>query len=554
MSFWGRLYARFQPSQLLSFRDVKPQWVLLAMILFAAAFTRFYRLGEPPRCYFDEVYFPTTGAEILLGDPEAWQFYGHENTHPPLSKLFMAAGQGLFGRQDSAVDNSCWGDEEDADRQTDPNWLFNPFGWRFFGALAGVGSVLFTYLIAKRLFNSEIAGLAGGFLLTFEGLAFTQARIATPDTYVLFFVLGTTYFLISQNFLLSGIFVGAAVATKWNAALIVIPILVYLVWYTIRREQRLGSDNKLVLADLTFAGGWVLAYLGLGLTAFGFLSTRPDESYSPFSGAVDALGPLLMITGALVMGSYLWLRYRQRLSGGERVPLLSAHARAYLGTALIFGVFFVLVPGYVYALTYLPMLANGYGIEDVVRLNRQAYEFHSNLEATHGYQAPWNTWPILMRPVFLFSAVGGNAKIYNLGNPVIFWMALPALGFVTWQGLRGFRASVNGERLALRVRITPRQMALLFVVIGYLGLWLPWAAQPRIMFLYHYLPVLAFAVLALAYAVDWLWHRPERWGRIAAGCFLAAVMITFIYFYPHLAAVDVPQWLDDSYYWFSSWR
>lgn len=552
MSFWDRLKARLQLPQLVSFDDVKPQYVLLAVMLLAAAFTRFYRLDEPQRCYFDEVYFPTTGAEILRGDPAAWQFYGHENTHPPLSKLFMAAGQGLFGRQGSAVDNSCWSDEEDADKSTDPNWLFSSFGWRFFGALAGVGSVLFMYLIARRLFNSEIAGLAGGFLLAFDGLAFTQARIATPDTYVLFFVLGTVYFLIAHKFLLSGIFVGAAVATKWNAALVVVPVLVYLLWHTIRREKRLGSGNKPTPADLAFAGGWVVAYLGLALTAFRFLATHPDDSYSPFNSVADAMGPLLMVAGALVAGLYVALRYRQRLSRGERAPLLSAHARCYLETALIFGVFFVLVPGYVYALTYVPMVANGYGIEDVVRLNRQAYDFHSNLDATHGYQAPWNTWPILMRPVFLF--VEGNAKIYNLGNPLIFWMALPALGFVAWQGVRHFRAELEGERLMVHVRITPSQMALLFVVIGYLGFWLPWAAQPRIMFLYHYLPALAFAILALAYAVDWLWKRPERWGRIAAGSFLAAVMITFIYFYPHLAAVDVPQWLDDSYYWFSSWR
>jgi len=33
-----------------------------------------------------------------------------------------------------------------------------------------------------------------------------------------------------------------------------------------------------------------------------------------------------------------------------------------------------------------------------------------------------------------------------------------------------------------------------------------------------------------------------------------AVGVTFVYFYPHLAAVDVPQWLDNQYYWFDSWR
>jgi len=40
----------------------------LFAILLVTVVTRFYRLGEPDRCYFDEVYFPTTAVEILKGD------------------------------------------------------------------------------------------------------------------------------------------------------------------------------------------------------------------------------------------------------------------------------------------------------------------------------------------------------------------------------------------------------------------------------------------------------------------------------------------------------
>jgi hypothetical protein len=35
--------------------------------------------------------------------------------------------------------------------------------------------------------------------------------------------------------------------------------------------------------------------------------------------------------------------------------------------------------------------------------------------------------------------------------------------------------------------------------------------------------------------------------------FLAASFTSFVYFYPHWTAVDVPGWLDDSYYWFPDW-
>ncbi|HLE80964.1 MAG TPA: hypothetical protein VJA25_06705, partial [Dehalococcoidia bacterium] len=215
--------------------------------------------------------------------------------------------------------------------------------------------------------------------------------------------------------------------------------------------------------------------------------------------------------------------------------------------------FFLVVPFSIYALTYVPMLFTGHTIADAWRLNRLAYEFHSGLEATHPYQSPWDTWPIMMRPVFLYVSSGG-AKIYALGNPVIFWLGLPALGFALWQGLGGLRARLDEatNRISLSGAVGPEQAALLFVVLTYLGFWLPWAIQPRIMFIYHYLPSLSFLLLALAYVVHRLWQWPL--GRGGAVLFLATAALTFVYFYPHLAALEVSDGLAESYFWFDSWR
>jgi dolichyl-phosphate-mannose--protein O-mannosyl transferase len=67
-------------------------------------------------------------------------------------------------------------------------------------------------------------------------------------------------------------------------------------------------------------------------------------------------------------------------------------------------------------------------------------------------------------------------------------------------------------------------------------------------------PALSFAILALGFTIHWLWDTPVKYGRFAALAFLAVAGVTFLYFYPHWTAVDVPTWLDDSYYWFDSWR
>src|SRR5687768_7327666 len=80
--------------------NVRLRHVALVGLILFTSFIHIWRLDDPDRCYFDEVYFPTTAAEILRGDNQAWNFFGHENTHPPLSKLLMAGGMGVFGHKD----------------------------------------------------------------------------------------------------------------------------------------------------------------------------------------------------------------------------------------------------------------------------------------------------------------------------------------------------------------------------------------------------------------------------------------------------------------------
>lgn len=509
---------------------------LLVSLLAAATFTRFWRLGTPGEIYFDELHFITNGSQdIVRGDPDAWEFFGHENTHPPLSKLLMAGGMAIFG----VVTSGSISGEID-----------NPFAWRFFGALAGLGSVVFIYLLGKRLFRSEVVGMVAAFLMTFEGLAFTQSRIATPDTFLLFFVLGTIYFLVSDRFLLSGIFFGAALATKLSALLTVFPIVIYLLYRYWQAEQGRRA-NPLYLAPVAL----LAFYLGTPVL-FGSLlvdEIQPGVLDPNLSAPVfnAALGSWMALWALAPVGLYAVCRSWRSGEGRKE--------NALAGSLASLPLFFVVVPLYVYLLTYVPMLLNGHNLGDVFLLNRDAYQFHSaspqvtGPEASHPYQSPWDTWPIMMRPVFFFLGSSG-AKIYNLGNPIVFWFGLPALGLALWQGLSGVRARLDTRTgdLALWGTLRPENAALLFVVLAYLAFWLPWAIQPRIMFLYHYLPSSAFLTLALAYLVHRLWHW--SWGRIGVGLFLVAVVATFVYFYPLLAAVSVADWLGDSYFWFDSWR
>jgi dolichyl-phosphate-mannose-protein mannosyltransferase len=519
--------------------------VALAVVMIAAFLTRFVRLGEPDEFYFDETYFPRTGQEIYRGDARAWEFYGHENTHPPLSKLFMAGGIAVFEGANEIAPAAVPG----------TGGVDNPWAWRFFGALAGVGAVLFMYLLARRLFDSEIAGLAGAFLLTCEGAVFAQSRIATPDTYVLFFMLGSMYFLTTNRFLPSGVLFGAAVACKWIAALAGFPIVLYLGWLLVTRLRESTWDGRIRWYEVILPAGMGILYAGFTAFVYTYLNTPADKTYSPTQGLLEIGAFMLIVMGVVAIVCSLVALFSERSRDG---PALTPQGKLCLEIALIFGVFFILVPGFVYFMTYWPMLLNPpsveamgdkewHGLGQVIRQNRQAFDFHSNLNAAHPWASPWDTWPIMGRPIYLYAGEG-NAKIYTFGNPLIFWAALPALAFALWQGFTYVRARLTPQgALAVWGSIPPKQAALLFVVLAYLLFWLPMSFTSRVLFLYHYLPALAFAILALAFAVDWVWNRPN-WGKYAAVSFLVLVALMFAFLYPHIAAVEVPGWLDKQYY------
>ncbi len=66
--------------------------LLLVVVVVATLSLRVFRLDQPSRMHFDEVYHARTAAEFL----QFWR-YGephriYENTHPHLAKYAMAAG------------------------------------------------------------------------------------------------------------------------------------------------------------------------------------------------------------------------------------------------------------------------------------------------------------------------------------------------------------------------------------------------------------------------------------------------------------------------------
>lgn len=133
-------------------------------------------------------------------------------------------------------------------------------------------------------------------------------------------------------------------------------------------------------------------------------------------------------------------------------------------------------------------------------------------DATHPYSSKWWTWPLLLRPVWYYwkdpgPSPGMVVGIWGSGNPPVWWAALPALVACTYHAVR------------------ERRLALVFVVAGWVIHLAPWVGISRTLFLYHYLPSLLFAFLALAWALDRIW---EGEGSTIERGLLGAALLTSI--------------------------
>ena len=167
----------------------------------------------------------------------------------------------------------------------------------------------------------------------------------------------------------------------------------------------------------------------------------------------------------------------------------------------------------VYVASYLGRV-DGFG--DLLARQADMWSFHAALSHTHPYASSPLSWLLVQRPVaYLFGTTNGKvAEIMALGNPLLWWPALGALGFSAW---RWRRAQAD------------RTMKL--AVVGFaatFGMWVIASAFRSTMFLFYMVAVLPFMYLALASLV-------ARWGAAAA---LASVLAlaSFVFFWPVVTA------------------
>ena len=297
--------------------------------------------------YFDEIYHARTAWEHLNG---VWPY---EITHPPLGKEILGLGIRLFG--------------------------MTPFGWRFSGTLFGTLMLPLLYVFLKKLFGGRTVPTLGTILFATDFMHYVQTRIATIDTYAVFFILLMYLFLylwLTEDKLwalgLCGLCFGLGAASKWTSiyAGAGLALLWLAHWIRRFRDARQEAEKKDAVLP---------AFLGNVLFCLLFFVALPLLiyllSYLPYGRAAGA---------KLFSKEYLDLVIK------NQVYMFTYHSQSVLG-------------------------------------------------ATHPYSSTWYQWLIDYRPILYvleYPSSSTRISIAAFLNPVLCWGGLMSLPLLVWTTLR----------------------------------------------------------------------------------------------------------------------
>ncbi len=189
-------------------------------------------------------------------------------------------------------------------------------------------------------------------------------------------------------------------------------------------------------------------------------------------------------------------------------------------------------------------------IQKFIELNKEMYQANATLTAGHPYSSKWYTWPFMVRPIYYWYEgpkadlhPGESARIYFLGNPVIWWFSTIAIIYTLLDLLPGLQ---NIRKL--REFFSTRKLSVILSTAYLINL-LPFVGISRAMFLYHYMIDLVIAIIALGYIID---QFPAR-RKIALGVIVLA-MASFIFFAPLSYGTALSDHAFKLHIWFPSWE
>ena len=451
--------------------------------------------------YFDEIYYGRTAYEYAHGiDVYEW-------THPPLGKLIMTIPVALFG--------------------------FSPFSYRLMGNIFGILLIPLMYILAKKFFKSSKWALLGGLIMMFDTFHFAHTRIALVDGFQVFFILLSVLFMKeyldlgkkdvfkkkAKYLLLSGTFIGCAMATKWNAAYVAIALAIVFFIHLFRQYNVnviKFCKSKLTINNISkFICFFIM--IPLALYYFSFLIINKNVAHI-----------ILIVYYVLLALVLLVMLYALIFKDKELTKTIGV---CILG--------FFIIPAIIYVLCYVLFPTVSYydgTLSGILDINKMMYDYHAGLDATHPFSSVWYEWPIMANPVWLYSggtSTGQVMTISDIGNPAIWWTGILAFVYLIIDTIK--KRNIDYIYLAIFILVT-------FVPYVFIG---------RLMFMYHFFITLPFVMLAIVAFIKWLTEKTKN-DKIYYG-YIALIIIMFMIFYPVVSAVPISREYVDSLRWLPRW-
>jgi dolichyl-phosphate-mannose-protein mannosyltransferase len=407
--------------------------------------------------YFDEIYFVRTAEQYLHLQ------LSFEWTHPPLGKLIQASSILIFG--------------------------FDPFGWRIMGVIFATLMIPLIYLLGKKLFGTWIGGFTAAFLLTFDFMHFTMARMGTADTYVIFFSLASQlfFFIYLKNVLDKG----------WKTS--VLPLFLAIFFFA------LGFSSK-----------WLVLYGFVGqlalLATLRFNEVRKLKSslsakvYAFLDHPYSAIVCFLLLAVAIYFITYI----PDMLAGRSFLDVLGLQGTMYIYHSTLTATHPFSSPWYSWPFMFDPFNA-----------------------AVHV--------PVWLEIASLPNGVT-ESTIVVMGNPAVWWV-----GFATVIALTVFYVpKIFSKRFNLK-----NNLPAIFIIVLFFFQWLPYVLISRVVFIYHFYSNVPFLCLAPAFLISKYWSN--KWVKISAIAYFALVIALFVLFYPVISGVPTSTSTVNSLKWFGGW-
>lgn len=355
----------------------------------------------------------------------------------------------------------------------------SPLPMRLAPALAGTLLPLIIFILLRQLGASRPAAFFGGLLLVFENALTIHTRVISLDGILLAATFGALVLYLAAE--------KATTARRWALF------------------SFLSGCAAGMAVGTKFTGLAIVGLIGLCL----LLRILPGKNRMGITSMLRQAG--LLLAGAMLV--YL------------------------LGWALHFSLLSKPGPGDVWG------VPTGNMVKDIVEIHGKMFSAHANLPNPHHYGSPWWSWPLMKRPIYFWNSPGVTARIYSIGNPLVWWGG--TLMFVVVLVNLLLARVTNFKPQPVPGRLRP---VFWLPIVGFVASYAPLAAVSRVLFMYHYFTALIFSLILVVLWLDyvgWIREGDLRHQRMSYYIVIAVLVSGFLLLTPLTYGLEVGTGITD---------